>query len=96
MSGSRDPDRWVVPGGGVEPTEDVGVAAVREVQEEAGVKGELGRCLGVFEVSTDTLLFVLGGLTGLQHAILPIARHTHTHTPLLLTEWNQSFCLFII
>jgi len=53
VSGSRYPDRWVVPGGGVEPTEDVGVAALREVQEEAGVKGELGRCLGVFEVSTD-------------------------------------------
>jgi 8-oxo-dGTP pyrophosphatase MutT (NUDIX family) len=28
----------------------VGVAALREVQEEAGVKGELGRCLGFFEV----------------------------------------------
>ena len=51
VSGSKDPDRWVVPGGGIEPTEDAGVAAIREVQEEAGVKGDLGRCLGVFEVS---------------------------------------------
>lgn len=51
VSGSKDPHRWVVPGGGIEPTEDAGVAALREVQEEAGLKGTLGRCLGVFQVS---------------------------------------------
>ena len=50
VSGSKDPDRWVVPGGGIEPTEDAGVAAIREAREEAGVKGDLGRCLGIFEV----------------------------------------------
>ena len=50
MSGSGKPDRWVVPGGGIEPAEDSSVAAVREVQEEAGVKGTIGRLLGVFEV----------------------------------------------
>lgn len=50
MSGSKDPERWVVPGGGIEPTEDAGVAAIREAREEAGVKGDLGRCLGIFEV----------------------------------------------
>lgn len=50
VSGSKYPDRWVVPGGGIEPTEEPGVAASREVQEEAGVVGRLGRCLGVFEV----------------------------------------------
>ena len=50
MSGSKEPDLWVVPGGGIEPTEDPGVAALREVHEEAGVKGTLGRCLGVFTV----------------------------------------------
>lgn len=38
-----------MPGGGVEPDEDTSVTAVREVQEEAGVVGVLGRCLGVFE-----------------------------------------------
>jgi len=52
---SRNQDLWIVPGGGIEPTEDPRVAALREVQEEAGAKGSLGRCLGVFEVP-DTLL----------------------------------------
>ena len=52
VSGSKDPGRWVVPGGGIEPTEDPGVAASREVYEEAGVRGHLGRCLGLFEVTT--------------------------------------------
>jgi len=47
---SRSQDLWIVPGGGIEPTEDPRVAALREVQEEAGAKGSLGRCLGVFEV----------------------------------------------
>ncbi|XP_070555838.1 diphosphoinositol polyphosphate phosphohydrolase 1-like isoform X2 [Ptychodera flava] len=49
VSSSSTPDRWVVPGGGVEPEEDPGVAAMRETVEEAGVKGRLGRCVGVFE-----------------------------------------------
>ena len=51
VSGSKHPDKWVVPGGGIEPTEDTGVAAVREAMEEAGVNGILGRFLGIFEVS---------------------------------------------
>jgi diphosphoinositol-polyphosphate diphosphatase len=62
VSGSKDPNRWVVPGGGIEPTEDPGVAALREVQEEAGVKGVLGRCLGVFQNNdrnTRTSVFVM-------------------------------------
>jgi 8-oxo-dGTP pyrophosphatase MutT (NUDIX family) len=37
-------------GGGLEPNEESSDAAVREVVEEAGVKGILGRCLGTFEV----------------------------------------------
>lgn len=37
-------------GGGLEPNEDAEEAAIREVIEEAGVKGILGRCLGTFEV----------------------------------------------
>lgn len=57
MSGSKDPDTWVVPGGGVEPKEDEGMAALREVQEEAGVKGKLKRGLGVFEVAVRILPF---------------------------------------
>ncbi|KAM4795280.1 diphosphoinositol polyphosphate phosphohydrolase 1 [Rhinophrynus dorsalis] len=49
VSSSRYPDRWIVPGGGLEPEEDPSAAAIREVCEEAGVKGTLGRLLGVFE-----------------------------------------------
>ena len=51
VSGSNDPTRWVVPGGGIEPTEDTLAAALRESVEEAGAKGVMGRCLGIFEVS---------------------------------------------
>ncbi|OBS80404.1 hypothetical protein A6R68_21394 [Neotoma lepida] len=50
VSSSRYPDRWIV-------------AAVREVYEEAGVKGKLGRLLGIFEQNQDrkhrTYVFVL-------------------------------------
>lgn len=55
MTSSRRPDNWIVPGGGVEPNEEPACTAVREVLEEAGVIGTLGRCLGMFEVrSTRT------------------------------------------
>lgn len=49
VTSSRRPELWIVPGGGVEPDEEPAVSAVREVLEEAGVIGKLGRCLGVFE-----------------------------------------------
>ena len=49
VSSSRTPDRWVVPGGGLEPNEDSVEAALREVMEEAGVRGQLTRALGSFE-----------------------------------------------
>ncbi|KAI8125994.1 hypothetical protein FF38_01134 [Lucilia cuprina] len=49
VTSSRRPELWIVPGGGVEPEEEPSVTAVREVLEEAGVMGKLGRCLGVFE-----------------------------------------------
>ncbi|XP_026886565.1 nudix (nucleoside diphosphate linked moiety X)-type motif 4a isoform X2 [Electrophorus electricus] len=49
VSSSRHPDQWIVPGGGMEPEEEPDGAAVREVFEEAGVRGTLGRLLGVFE-----------------------------------------------
>lgn len=34
VSSSRHPDQWIVPGGGMEPEEEPGGAAVREVYEE--------------------------------------------------------------
>uniref|UniRef100_A0A3Q2ZED4 diphosphoinositol-polyphosphate diphosphatase n=1 Tax=Hippocampus comes TaxID=109280 RepID=A0A3Q2ZED4_HIPCM len=48
VSSSRHPDQWIVPGGGMEPEEEPCGAAVR-----AGVKGKLGRLLGVFEVRIE-------------------------------------------
>ncbi|GAB6022267.1 Nudix hydrolase 3 [Chamberlinius hualienensis] len=62
VTSSRAPDRWIVPGGGLEPNEEPFAAAAREVMEEAGVRGELGRCLGTFENSERkhrTSVFVL-------------------------------------
>ncbi|XP_066581069.1 diphosphoinositol polyphosphate phosphohydrolase 1 [Prorops nasuta] len=49
VTSSRRPDSWIVPGGGVEPEEEPAITAIREVREEAGVLGQLGRCLGIFE-----------------------------------------------
>uniref|UniRef100_A0A182JTT7 diphosphoinositol-polyphosphate diphosphatase n=1 Tax=Anopheles christyi TaxID=43041 RepID=A0A182JTT7_9DIPT len=51
VTSSRRPELWIVPGGGVEPEEEASLTATREVLEEAGVVGQLGRCLGVFENS---------------------------------------------
>lgn len=58
VSSSKYPEFWIVPGGGVEPNETDAETAIREVLEEAGVLGRLGRCLGVFEVSQDKLLII--------------------------------------
>uniref|UniRef100_A0A8D8VWX2 diphosphoinositol-polyphosphate diphosphatase n=1 Tax=Cacopsylla melanoneura TaxID=428564 RepID=A0A8D8VWX2_9HEMI len=49
VTSSRRPEHWIVPGGGVEPEEEPAATALREVEEEAGVLGKLGRSLGVFE-----------------------------------------------
>lgn len=54
VTSSRRPEHWIVPGGGVEPEEEASVTAIREVLEEAGVLGKLGRSLGVFEVRVRT------------------------------------------
>ncbi len=50
VTSSRATDKWIVPGGGLEPNEDPSTCAVRETIEEAGVKGIIRRCLGTFEV----------------------------------------------
>lgn len=40
----------------MEPEESHCVAAVREVVEEAGVRGQIDRCIGVFEVHIILLI----------------------------------------
>ncbi|XP_009859218.2 diphosphoinositol polyphosphate phosphohydrolase 1-like [Ciona intestinalis] len=62
VSSSRFHDLWIVPGGGLEPGEDPATTAVREVHEEAGVVGQLGRLIDVFENkerNTKTYVYVL-------------------------------------
>ncbi|KAF7487655.1 Diphosphoinositol polyphosphate phosphohydrolase 2 [Sarcoptes scabiei] len=49
VSSSRAPNNWIVPGGGVEPNENPDQAAIRETEEEAGVKGVIKRSLGDIE-----------------------------------------------
>lgn len=44
VSSSRHPDRWIVPGGGMEPEEEPSVAAVREVCEEVRTEEERHGC----------------------------------------------------
>ncbi|XP_077495724.1 diphosphoinositol polyphosphate phosphohydrolase 1 Aps isoform X1 [Amblyomma americanum] len=56
VSSSSAPDRWIVPGGGLEPNEEPSAAAMREVMEEGGVRGRLGRCLGTFEECKQRVL----------------------------------------
>lgn len=49
ITSSGSANQWVVPGGGIDPDEDSGVTASREVWEEAGVRGSIVRFLGVFQ-----------------------------------------------
>jgi 8-oxo-dGTP pyrophosphatase MutT (NUDIX family) len=75
VTSSRRPDNWIVPGGGVEPEEEPSVTAMREVLEEAGVIGKLGRCLGVFEViSTNTYItLTIYAFTIFRHVLILIS-----------------------
>ena len=79
ISSAKNWDKWLVPGGGVEPAEDIDAAAERESWEEAGVKGCLIGSLGVFEAG--------GGNDG--------KNRTRTHVFLLHVEemaenWEES------
>ena len=69
VTSSRRPEHWIVPGGGVEPEEEASVTAIREVLEEAGVLGQLGRSLGVFEVRVRTFTCTISNYYYYLHSI---------------------------
>jgi diphosphoinositol-polyphosphate diphosphatase len=46
---SRKNDDWILPKGGWEDFETADAGAAREAEEEAGVRGHLGTCLGDWE-----------------------------------------------
>uniref|UniRef100_A0A671SL73 diphosphoinositol-polyphosphate diphosphatase n=1 Tax=Sinocyclocheilus anshuiensis TaxID=1608454 RepID=A0A671SL73_9TELE len=46
VSSRSHSDRWIVPGGGMEPEEEPSAAAVREVCEEVRVPHKLSLCVG--------------------------------------------------
>ncbi len=47
MTYGRSAGKWIIPGGLVEPNEDIGDAVAREIQEEAGVTAAPERIVGV-------------------------------------------------
>ncbi|CAG5123880.1 unnamed protein product [Candidula unifasciata] len=49
ISSTHDVEKWIVPGGGIDPGEESVVAAEREALEEAGATGVVDRLLGIFE-----------------------------------------------
>ncbi|CAB3408006.1 unnamed protein product [Caenorhabditis bovis] len=49
VSGGKDGDKWVIPGGGVEKDECAEEAAHRELLEEAGVRAKTVKLLGTFQ-----------------------------------------------
>lgn len=58
---ANDPSKglWTVPGGRVEPGEYLAEAVRREVQEETGVKVDVGELLGVLEVIGEGWHYVI-------------------------------------
>lgn len=83
-----DNGRWCLPGGHVDPGENVAEATVREVLEETGLEIRLGRLIGIYSspnylvtykdgnkvqfVSTCMIGEVIGGQMGLSDETLDV------------------------
>lgn len=94
VTSSRNTDKWIVPGGGLEPDEDSDKAAVREVMEEAGVRGVLGRFLGTFEVLQEAHTGLSGHwptrvLTSVPSLDVPSSRTWSGNTGHQCTFWSS-------
>ena len=91
VSSSKYQDRWVVPGGGIEPQEEPKLAAEREALEEAGAKGLLGRLLGIFEVC---LVLTLSQTTPGFHmsAVQVFGKHWEKDKLLVISNFSFSHC----
>jgi 8-oxo-dGTP pyrophosphatase MutT (NUDIX family) len=48
QAGNPDSGKWTMPGGGMEWGEEPAETAARELEEETGLRAEIGRVVGVF------------------------------------------------
>lgn len=60
ITSKKDSTTWLIPGGGIEATEQEFEAVSREAWEEAGVRGQVVRKLGLFEVGWMLRLLLQG------------------------------------
>lgn len=79
----------------MEAQETHAVAAMREVMEEAGVKGHIDRCLGVFQVFSLIHTTCIGNILNLALNCQNEERRTRTAVYVLIVteempEWDDS------
>ncbi len=59
VTSRTDPSRWILPKGSAEPRESAEMTAIREIEEEGGVRGEVLAALGVVRRPTQTITYFL-------------------------------------